>query len=63
MGDTPTAVVRSQLNKRLHLQLVLSELCLQMGGMKWLGLFGQVNRFYKWMTAGFMPQPGLVGAG
>jgi transposase InsO family protein len=33
------------------------------GKMKWLGLFGQVNRFYKWMTAGFTPQPGLVGAG
>jgi antirestriction protein ArdC len=32
-------------------------------GVKWLGLFGQVNRFYKWMTAGFTPQPGLVGAG
>ncbi len=31
--------------------------------VKWLGLFGQVNRFYKWMTAGFTPQPGLVGAG
>jgi serine/threonine-protein kinase HipA len=33
------------------------------GALKWLGLFGQVNRFYKWMTAGFTPQPGLVGAG
>jgi hypothetical protein len=31
--------------------------------VKWLGLFGQVSRFYKWMTAGFMPQPGLVVAG
>jgi len=31
--------------------------------MRWLGLFGQVSRFYKWMTAGFTPQPGLVGAG
>jgi hypothetical protein len=36
---------------------------LTVGNMKWLGLFGQVNRFYKWMTAGFTPQPGLVGAG
>ncbi len=35
----------------------------KLGLMKWLGLFGQVNRFYKWMTAGFTPQPGLVGAG
>jgi hypothetical protein len=30
---------------------------------RWLGLFGQVNRFYKWVTAAVMPQPGLVGAG
>jgi hypothetical protein len=35
----------------------------QIGQLRWLGLFGQVSRFYKWMTAGFMPQPGLVGAG
>jgi hypothetical protein len=30
--------------------------------LKWLGLFGQVNLFYKWVTACVMPQPGLVGA-
>ena len=33
------------------------------GSVKWLGLFGQVSRFYKWMTTGFRPQPGLVGTG
>jgi hypothetical protein len=27
--------------------------------VKWLGLFGRVSRFYKWMTAGFTPQPGI----
>jgi type IV secretory pathway VirD2 relaxase len=31
--------------------------------LKWLGLFGQVSRFSKWVTACVMPQPGLVGAG
>ena len=46
-----------------YLSIKYTEKLAEAGILKWLGLFGQVNRFYKWMTAGFMPQPGLVGAG
>jgi hypothetical protein len=36
---------------------------IKLEAVRWLGLFGQVSRFYKWMTTAVTPQPGLVGAG